>query len=165
MQSPIARNERRPSRRGGKSDGVALVEFGMTSIVVFLIILVIFDFGLYAYAFLAIQNASRVAALRNSGGLESADDQSTACALAIDQLRGLPGINLDFTSDCKSGRVVVTSELCDSDSPCSGAVSGFDSDPSVKVVVRYTLPDLFHVPNVGPDVITRVTYAKIRAIS
>ncbi|MCB1021137.1 MAG: pilus assembly protein [Acidobacteria bacterium] len=164
-QHPSSTIQQGRNPRGGKRDGVAMVEFGMTSVVVFLMLLVTFDFGIYTSSFLAIQNASRVAALRNSGGLESADDQATACSLAIEQMRGLPGIDASFTSDCSSGLVVVTSELCDADSPCAEGAGGFDSDPSVKVVVRYTLPDLFHLPNVGPGVIARATHAKVRAIS
>jgi Flp pilus assembly protein TadG len=138
-----------------------MVEFGMTSVVVLVMMVVTFDFGIYANAFMAIQNASRVAALRNSGGLESVTDQSKACEMAIAELRGLPGIGASFTSDCTSGLLVVTSELCDADNPCVG----IDSYPAVRVRVTYTLPDLFHLPNVGPGVITRETHAKVRAIS
>jgi Flp pilus assembly protein TadG len=150
-------------RRDGRR-GVALVEFGMTSIVLFLMMLVTFDFGIYATSFIAIQNASRVAALRNSGGLESADDQATACQMAIAELRGLPGIDESFSSTCDSSPLVVTSVLCDADTPCAGTASSADAEPAASVRVTYTLPDLFHLPNVGPGVISRTTQAKIRAI-
>jgi Flp pilus assembly protein TadG len=150
-------------RRGGR-DGVAVVEFGMSSIVIFSMVLVTFDLGIYASAFIAIQNASRVAALRNSGGIESATDQETACQMALDELRGIPGIGPDFSSDCTSGVLVVTSSLCDSSNPCTGAAASLDSDPVVVVNVTYTLPDLFHLPSLGPGVITRVTHAKVRAV-
>jgi Flp pilus assembly protein TadG len=153
-----------PAQRRGGRQGVALVEFGMSSAVLLLMMLVTFDFGIYANAFIAIQNASRVAALRNSGGLESADDQATACTMAIDELRGLPGVDAAFTSDCTSGAVVVTSELCDADNPCGGGEGAGDANASVLVAVTYTLPDLFHLPNIGPGIISRTTQARIRAI-
>jgi Flp pilus assembly protein TadG len=132
----------------------------MSSVVMLMMMLVTFDVGIYANAFISIQNASRVAALRNSGGLESVDDQAAACTMAIAELRGLPGIGPSFTSDCTSGALVVTSVRCDSDSPCASG----DPEPSVAVEVAYTLPGLFHLPNVGPGVISRITEAKVRAV-
>ena len=158
-----ARAQRETGRRGGRK-GIALVEFGMTAIVLFLMMLMTFNFGVYATSFLAIQNASRVAALRNSGGIESATDQAAACAMVIEELRGLPGIDDSFSSDCSSGAVVVTSQLCDTDNPCSDAAGATTASPSVLVRVAYTLPDLFQLPVAAPGVIARGTEAKIRAI-
>src|SRR5712671_1321607 len=92
---------RRQSRRGN-----AIVEFALVAPLILLLLLAIFDFGIYAYAFISVQNAVRVAALRNSGGMESAADQQAACALAVEELRGLPNIGTGYTAACGASPVV-----------------------------------------------------------
>jgi hypothetical protein len=126
------------------------------------ILLVAFDFGLYAYAFLAVQNGARAAALRNSGGPESAVYHAGACAVVLEELRGLPNIGPAFQSTCGAGPVVVSSRLCSASSPCAGGPAAADGNPATVVAVTYTLPPLFRFPLVGPTTITRTSQMRVR---
>ena len=62
------------NKRGER--GNAIIEFGLIAPLLLPLILVAVDGGLYAVAFVAVQNGVRVAAMRNSGGLDSAADQA-----------------------------------------------------------------------------------------
>jgi len=56
----------------GKSrSGNAIVEFALVPPLILLLLLAIFDFGIYAYAFISVQTpCAGGGALRNSGGME-----------------------------------------------------------------------------------------------
>ncbi len=47
--------------------GNAILEFALIAPLLFPLLLVIFDFGLYAFAFISVQNAARVGALAKLG--------------------------------------------------------------------------------------------------
>ncbi len=110
----------------GNRKGNAMVEFGLIAPLLFPMMLAAFDFGMYTYAFISVQNAVRVAALRNSGGPDSAADQASACAMVIEELRGLPNIGPSFQSTCGASPLVVTSVLCSSTTPCAGSTKSAD---------------------------------------
>jgi Flp pilus assembly protein TadG len=144
--------------------GTAMVEFAMTALLIFGMLIGAFDFGLYAYAFISIQNAARTAALRNSGGPESATDQNAACGMVLEEVRGLPNIGATWESSCDAAPLVVTSTLCDNATPCWGSTTSADGQPAAAVVVSYTMPSVFHLQGVLPEVITRATQMKIRNV-
>lgn len=141
-----------------------MVEFALTALLIFGMLIGAFDFGLYAYAFISIQNAARTAALRNSGGLESADNQNAACKMVLDEVRGLPNIGTSWESGCATAPLVVTSVLCDDSTPCWGTTMSADGEPAAAVVVTYSLPDVFQIPHILPDVISRAAQMKIRNV-
>jgi Flp pilus assembly protein TadG len=145
--------------------GNAVMEFALIAPLLFPLVLVIFDFGLYAYAFISVQNAARVAVLRNSGGVDSATDQAGACSLAIDELRGMPNIGSTFTSGCTASPISVTAVLlCPSTTACSGPSASIDSQPAAMVSVTYTVPDLFRFPLIAPQSITRTSQMRMRSL-
>lgn len=145
--------------------GNAIMEFALIAPLLFPLLLVIFDFGLYAYGFISVQNAARVAVLRNSGGLDSASDQAGACSMAIEELRGMPNIGTSFTSSCGSEPVTVTATLlCPSTTKCSGSSASIDSHPAAQVTVTYKVPDLFRFPLVAPQSITRSSQMRMRSL-
>jgi Flp pilus assembly protein TadG len=150
------------SRRAGRRQGNALVEFALIAPLLLPIVLVIFDIGMYTYAFVSLQNAARAAAVRNSGGPDSAADQSAACALVIEELRGLPNIGSSFDTPCAASPLVVTSVLCDDTTACIGTATSADGQRAVSVTVTYTPPALFRLPFVGPNSITRNAQMKVR---
>jgi Flp pilus assembly protein TadG len=145
--------------------GNAIMEFALIAPLLFPLILVIFDFGLYAYAFISVQNAARVGVLRNSGGVESASDQSSACSMAIEELRGMPNIGSSFTSVCDHEPLSVKAVLlCPTPTNCSGAAATVDSQPAAQVTVTYKVPDLFRFPLISPQTITRSSQMRMRTL-
>jgi Flp pilus assembly protein TadG len=151
-------------RHCGKNAGFAALEFALIAPLLFPMLLAAVDFGFYAYAFISVQNAVRVSALRNSSGPDSAADQASACALAIEELRGLPNIGASFQSSCGASPLIVYSVKCSSTQPCGGAVPSADGAPAASITVLYTMPAIFTIPFVGPGVIGRTSQMKIRNI-
>jgi Flp pilus assembly protein TadG len=148
----------------GNKRGNALVEFALIAPLLFPMLLAAFDFGIYTYAFISVQNAVRVAALRNSGGPDSAADQSSACSMVIQELSGMPNIGSSFQSNCSSSPLVVASASCSATTPCPGGSASADGSPASAVTVQYSLPSVFTIPFVGPGVITRTAQMKIRNV-
>jgi len=141
------------------------MEFALIAPLLFPLILVIFDFGLYAYGFISVQNAARVAVLRNSGGVDSASDQSAACAMAIQELSGMPNIGASFTSGCGGAPLTVTAVLlCPTSTNCTGSSASIDSYPAAEVTVTYSVPDLFRFPLIAPRSITRSSQMRMRSL-
>lgn len=141
------------------------MEFALIAPLLFPLILVIFDFGLYSYAFISVQNAARVGALRNSGGLDSAADQAVACSMAIEELRGMPNIGSSFTSSCGGTPVIVSAVLlCSATTNCSGALATIDSQPAAQVTVTYSVPNLFRFPLIAPQSISRRSQMRMRSL-
>ena len=149
------------SRQYGER-GSAIIEFGLIAPLLLPLILVAVDGGIYAFSFVAVQNGVRVAALRNSGGLDSASDQTQACSMMIEELRGLPNIGSSFSSSCASDPLVVTAVLCDAVTPCFGSTTSADGGSATSIMASYTVPALFRFPLVGPTVIARRSQMKIR---
>jgi Flp pilus assembly protein TadG len=141
------------------------MEFALIAPLLFPMFLVIFDFGLYAYAFISVQNAARVGALHNSGGVDSSGDQASACTMAIQELLGMPNIGSSFSSSCTSSPLTVTAvELCPSSANCSGSMASVDGAPAAMVTVTYNVPDLFRFPLLAPQAITRSSQMRIRSL-
>lgn len=151
-----ARPPVRPHSRGG-----AIVEFALVSPILFLLMLASFDFGLYAYAFISVQNGVRVAALHNSAGLDSAADQASACAMVLEELKGLP--NAGTSNSCNGSPVTVRAVLLCA-SGCQPGTGSPDGRPASKVTVKYTMPSVFQLHLAGGDSITRSAQMRIRSI-
>lgn len=141
-----------------------MVEFALVAPLMFLFFFSVVDFGVYAYAFISVENAARAAAERNASGLDSATDQETACAMAIAELRGIPNIGSSFQSDCGASPLQVSSVLCDGSTACAGSAVSADGKPAAAVTVSYTLPAMFRIPIAGPSVINRSCQMKIRSV-
>src|SRR4051812_15288299 len=146
----------------GNRKGNAALEFALVAPLLLPMILAVVDFGVYTYAFICVQNASRVAALRNSSGPDSAADQASACAMAIEEMRGLSNIGASFQSGCTASPLVVTSVLCNNTTPCSGTTVSADGQSASAVTVKYTMPSVFTVPIIGPSAISRTSEMRIR---
>jgi len=142
--------------------GNALIELALVAPILFVLALVTFDAGMYMYSFISVQNAARAAALRNSGGRESASDQSGACAIVTDQLRGLPAISA-APGSCNTAPLVVSSSLCNGNSACGDAEASADGNMAAIVVVQYTPPTLFRLPLTGPLTVRAASQMKLRS--
>ncbi len=140
--------------------GNALVEFGLVAPILFVLMLAMFDTGIYIFAFISVADAARAAAIHNSGGTEGAADQSSACTIATNQLRGLPAVNP--SGSCTSAPLVVSSTLCSGSAACGSASTSADGNASTLVTVTYTLPSLFQVPFAGSTAISISSQMRLR---
>jgi Flp pilus assembly protein TadG len=150
------------TKRGEK--GNAILEFGLIVPLLAPLLLVVFDFGMYAYAFISVENAARVVAARNSGGPDTAGDQATGCAMAIQEVQGMPNIGASFSTPCTASPLIVTSVLCSGTGACGSASATADGQPAVAVTVSYNMPPVFQFPILGPVTITRGVQMKIRSL-
>jgi Flp pilus assembly protein TadG len=141
--------------------GIAIVEFGFIAPLMLLLLLAVVDSGMYTTAFIAVQNAARSAALRNSGGTESTTDQTAACQIALTELRGLPGVPV--AGNCGSVPLSVTSVYCAAGSACGSAAGSADGRAAVLVSVRYTIPGVFRLPIVGPNQVSATSQMRVRS--
>jgi Flp pilus assembly protein TadG len=135
--------------RGGHrhaASGNALIEFSLFLPWLIFLFTAIFDFGFYAYAFIGVENAARAGVLQTAVNSATATNQSGACRIALDSLRGLPNIGSSFTSGCSSDPVTVTASYCDASTLCPGGAASADGGPASVVAVTYRMPALFRFP-------------------
>jgi Flp pilus assembly protein TadG len=112
--------------RLSQQGGHAIVEVALMSPWIFLLFIGIFDFGFYAYAAIATQNAANMAALYTSAEQATAGDQTTACTYALNELNKLP--NTRTLTTCTALPVVVTASAnpagcLPSTAPCDSTVT------------------------------------------
>jgi len=142
--------------------GNSIVEFSLLLPWFVFLFTGVFDFGFYAYALIATQNAARVAVLHSAANTDTAADQSGACVLAAAELTGLPNVSSSYSGGCSADPITVTSSYCDSSTPCSGSSGSVDGGPAAYVSVTYRLPALFRIPIRGVDRITRTAEMRLR---
>lgn len=159
MKCKIQINRMRHRRERGNN----LVEFALVAPIAFLILISVFDAGFYVYSFISVQSAVRAAATRNSGGRESAVDQTSACKAAIQHLAGLPSI-AGLSGSCASAPLQVSSVLCDGPSSCGRAATSADGTPAALVTVSYTLPSMFSLPIAKATVVSISSQMKLRDV-
>jgi len=83
--------------------GHAVVETALIAPWIFFLFVGVLDFGFYSYALIAVQNATRVAALNAGIGDANAIDRATACRLVLDELNKMPNVkNLPSTYGCEA---------------------------------------------------------------
>jgi Flp pilus assembly protein TadG len=145
-----------------KQRGNAMVEFALVSPWFFLLFSGVMQAGFTIYGLISVQNAARVAALHLAANPQAAADQVGACALAIQQLKGLPNIGASFTSGCSASPLVVTAHYCDGSVACTGTATSVDSGPAAFVTVTYDLPSMLQFPVAGISSITRTMEMRLR---
>lgn len=67
--------------------GHAVIEVALMLPWILLLFIAVFDFGLYAYSAISVENAARVAALHTSSNSSLANDSGTACFYALQELQ------------------------------------------------------------------------------
>jgi Flp pilus assembly protein TadG len=142
-----------------------MIEFAMLAPWFVFLFIGAFDYGFYAYALIATQNAARVAAIYCSGSSSRAtacaDNTSatyaTACqSYVIGQLSSLPNIGSSFSA-CTASPLVLTA------STITGPEGG--GSTAAKAVVAYTTTTLIPVPGLAPGSITITRTAIMRVLS
>ena len=76
----------------GSRKGHAVVETALVAPWIFFLFVGVLDFGFYAYALIAVENATRVAALSAGIGNSYAVNQTIACKLVVDELSRMPNV-------------------------------------------------------------------------
>jgi hypothetical protein len=105
-----------------------------------------YDYGFYAYSFIAVENAARVGAMYCSTSASVAGNCTpTVCSYALAQLRNLPNVGSTM-STCTSPVTVSASYLTGASSPDGADAAG--------VTVTYTTPSLIPMTNLLPGTIT-----------
>jgi hypothetical protein len=145
-----------------QSRGTALIEVSLMLPWFLFLFMATFDLGFYCYALAAVENGTRAAVLRTSANSASSSDQTAACTLALNQLRGLPNVGQSFASSCNSDPITVTAGYCDSTTACSVGAGSPDGEPAAFVSVTYKMPAMFRFPVHGFSSVTRVAWMRLR---
>jgi hypothetical protein len=107
--------------------------------------------GMYAYALICTQNATRVAATFTSSGATRAADADGACRCALSEMSAMA--NVRGLNSCNSLPVIVTAT--------SG--TGVDGGAATNVSVTYRTDQFFPLPGLpGRLTITRTAQMRIR---
>ncbi len=150
---------RERNRRIGSRSGHAVIEVALMAPWIFFLFVGVFDFGFYAYAAIATENAARVAVLHTSSSIDMVLDQTTACQLVLGELRALPNVG-PGTTDCSNSRVnLVLRRLDDSTNPPSA-----DGSVSAQVALTYTTIQMIPIPGLlmGQMPLTRVVEMRVK---
>jgi Flp pilus assembly protein TadG len=149
-------------RNNSGKRGNSLVEFALIAPWFFVLFTGVTDAGFATYGLIAVQNAARVAAIHSAENVTTASDQAGACALVLQELKGLPKVGSSFTSSCNADPITVTVNYCDGTTPCSGSTTSIDNGPAAFVTVTYQLPPMLQLPLRGLSSITRTAEMRLR---
>jgi Flp pilus assembly protein TadG len=142
--------------------GSSIIEFCLMCPWLILLFTGVFDFGFYAYSFISVRNATRVAVLHAAANATTAVDQAGACRLVTEELRSLPNLGSSFSSSCGAAPLSVTSAYCSGATACGSSSATADSGPAALVTVTYQLPPLFRMPLRGISSITQSAEVRLR---
>jgi Flp pilus assembly protein TadG len=140
--------------------GSSVVEIALMMPWIFLLFLLVFDFGFYSYAAIATENAARVAALTTAFSQAAATSQTTACIAAREELRVMPNSGQFLSgagASCTALPLIVS---------VPATLQAAPDDPSAftsRVSVTYQTIPLFPIPGLmmGQLTITRVADFKV----
>ncbi len=139
-----------PGRRA--RGGHAAVEIALMAPWIFFLFIGVLDFGFYAYAAIATQNAARVGAMYTSSSSTLAADRDGACQYILEELRWLPNVKSAVTV-CTALPVNVTAELVD---------PGVDGAPASRVAVTYETIPMIPIPGLMTGRLTLTRAAEMR---
>jgi Flp pilus assembly protein TadG len=137
--------------RNRKRRGGAMLEMALFSPWIIFLFIGALDWGFYAYSMIALETATRSAAVYTSGGFPS--DSSGACTkIVLPEMKSMPNIGSGITS-CDSSPLIVTATQ----------ITGPDNTTASQVSVTYTTPMLIPIPGLLAKqfTITRVVTMKV----
>jgi hypothetical protein len=113
-----------------------------------------YDWGFFAYALIATQDAARGAALYAATSATTAVDSTGACNAVLPNFAAVPNIGSSVTSCVRSPLIVTASETL-----------GPDGAPTAVVTVTYTCMQLIPIPGLvtGNATISRTVQMKVRS--
>lgn len=146
------RKMRRNGTSRARTRGHAVVEIALMSPWIFFLFIAICDFGFYAYAMIAVENAARVAAMHTSSDPALAADAGGACTYVLQEMKRLP--NATSLSSCNASPLQVTAQKL--------SATGPDQEDATLVTVTYQTIAMIPLPFMtGQMTITRTVEAKL----
>jgi hypothetical protein len=138
-------------KRGRRRDGHAVIEVSLMAPWIFFLFMGTLDFGFYAYAIIATQNAARVAVMRTSLNSTTAANSTLACQYALTELNTLP--NVGSLSTCASLPVIVNAT----------SIVDADGANSSQVAVTYQSINMIPIPGfTGRLTLTRTAQMRLK---
>lgn len=117
----------------------------------FLVFAGAFDMGMYATAFISVENAARVAANYTSASAGTSANATVACGAVLEELDFLP--NARTLTTCNAVPITVTAT----------AVTGPDGRPASRVNVSYRTIQVIPIPGLtGVLTINRTAEMRVR---
>jgi hypothetical protein len=145
--------------------GHAIIEVSLMAPWVFFLFVGTLDFGFYAYASIATENAARVAVAQTSHDVTTAVDTATACTYALGEMKSLP--NMKGVSTCAIGTLCATSPTAVSASQPVGVsvcqLAGPDGAAAAQVSVTYQTILMIPIPGLlsGQVFLTRTAQMRV----
>jgi len=139
------RNRKERARERGHS----VLETALMLPWIFFLFVGAFDMGMYACAFISVENAARVGANYTSASSGTAADNTVACGAVLEELKALP--NARNLASCASLPLIVSVT----------AVNGPDGAPASRVSVTYQTVQLIPLPGLAGS-LTLVRTAEMR---
>jgi len=137
----------------GKGErGHAVVETALIAPWIFFLFVGVLDFGFYAYSLIAVENATRVAALGAGTSNSARTDQTQACTYVREELRHLPNSS-SLPTACDALDLIVNVQ----------ALTDAEGDDAVRVTVTYRTIPMIPIPGLvtGRLTITRSAETKV----
>ena len=147
---------RRQKREGQR--GHAIIEVSMMAPWIFFLMIGTLDFGFYAYAAIATENAARVAAAQTSYDASSASSNIVACNYAIGELQSIPNMSGVSTCVTSPSSITATQPV----SVVAAQVVGPDGAQASQVTVTYRSMQMIAIPGLLPSQITLTRIAQMR---
>jgi Flp pilus assembly protein TadG len=146
-----------PLKTAPRTRGNCIIEFALLLPWVIFLFVGVLDYGFYAYALIATQNAARVAALYTSTSSTTAADQTTACSYVRAEMYMAPNIGSGVTS-CGANPLIVTA------TSVAAASSADGSAAASSVSVTYQTITLIPIPGIlmGSYTFTRTVQMRLR---
>lgn len=145
-----------------RKSGHAVIEAALLVPWIFFLFVGVLDFGFYAYAAIATQNAARVAAMQTSDNTATAANSSLACSFVLEELGQLPNVDRN-TTPCLSSPDSLS--LANPLAVRAEAVAGPDGANATRVTVAYRTIPLIPIPGVMmmQFTITRIVEMRLRS--
>jgi Flp pilus assembly protein TadG len=139
-------------KRGRRREhGHAVIEVSLMAPWIFFLFMGTLDFGYYAYAIIATQNAARVAVMRTSLNSTTAANSTLACQYALTELNTLP--NASSLNTCGGLPVIVNAT----------SIVDADGNNSSQVAVTYQSINMIPIPGfTGRLTLTRTAQMRLK---
>jgi Flp pilus assembly protein TadG len=132
--------------------GTSFVEFVLSFLLLFFLLICVLDFGFFCNAAIAVQNAARVAVLYTSSSATHDTDQAGACTRALTELQSLPNYS-SMPATCNASPLTVS----------VSTATASDRTTASKVTVTYQTLSLIPVNGFpGSLSMTRVAQMRVR---
>lgn len=117
------------------------------------------DFGFYAYAAIATENAARIAVTQTSYDATTAANAATGCKYALGELKSLPNMNGVTSCAASSSGIDATHPLA----VTATQVVGADGTLASQVAVTYQTIQMIPIPGLsGQLTLTRVAQMRLK---